>query len=50
MKQKRYQYWGFKDGKPQILWTEWFECNENENKTQLKGFKNNDLKSEYREL
>ena len=23
--EKRFQYWGFKDGKAQILWTPWFE-------------------------
>lgn len=49
MKQKRYQYWGFKDGKAQKLWTKWFTVRTTaEEPIQLKGFKGNDLKNEYR--
>lgn len=42
--EKRFQYWGFKDGKPQVLWTEWFEWDGEKYEWQLK----NKLKNEYR--
>lgn len=46
---KRYQYWGFENEKPQIMWTEWFPWNSiNEEQIQLKGFKGNDLKNDYK--
>ena len=46
MIQKRYQYWGFSEGKPSILWTNWFPWNgDTSNKIQL-----GKLKNEYREV
>lgn len=50
MTYKRFQYWGRKDGKPQVLWTDWFPFNsDNREPIQNKGFKGNHLKNEYRE-
>jgi hypothetical protein len=46
MIQKRYQYWT-KEG---IKWTSWFKCSSTEEALQLKGFKGNNLKNEYRKL
>lgn len=43
-RQKRYQYWG----KFGIKWTEWFNYNGQEEPIQIKGFKGNDLRNEYR--
>jgi hypothetical protein len=42
MAQKRYQYWGSKDGKPQKMWTKWFNVKDGDNKEplQIKGLKN----------
>lgn len=51
MVEKRFQYWGFVDGKPQILWSQWFPWNSpNRDKIQLKGFKGNNLINQYREI
>lgn len=50
VRQKRYQYWGSVNGKPQIMWTEWFNYNGPEEPIQHKGFKGNDLKNEYRTI
>lgn len=46
--QKRYQYWGFKDGKAQKLWTKWFDFNGEEDPIQLKSHKGNHLLNEFR--
>lgn len=46
--QKRFQYWGVANGKPSILWSNWFDFNGPEEPIQLKGFKGNDLLNEYR--
>ena len=49
--QKRYQHWTSENGKPEIKWTEWFNCSGKlKEKIQLKGFKGNDLLNEYREV
>lgn len=41
MAYKRYQYWGFKDGKPQKMWTKWFNIKDNNKEPlQMKGLKN----------
>ena len=46
---KRYQYWGFKDGKAQMLWTDFFIWDsDSRDQIQLKGFKGNHLKNEYK--
>jgi hypothetical protein len=46
MIQKRYQYWGFSNGKPSIMWTNWFTwTGDTKDRVQLKK-----LKNEYREL
>ena len=50
MRQKRFQYWGFVDGKSQVLWTEWFNYDGPEEKVQMKGYKGNHLKNEYRTI
>ena len=42
--EKRFQYWGFKDGKAQILWTPWFKYDGEQFPWQLK----NKLRNEYR--
>jgi hypothetical protein len=44
MKQKRYQY-RTKDG---VKWTSWFNFDGPEEPIQLKGFKGDHLKNEYR--
>lgn len=46
--QKRYQYWGVVNGVPQIMWTPWFPYNGDKEPIQLKGFKGNYLKNEYK--
>ena len=48
-KQKRYQYWGFKDGKSQKLWTKWFNIKDTEEEESLQS-KNPKLKNEYRTI
>ena len=51
MTQKRFQYWGFKDGHSQKLWTDWFEWKSDiKDPIQQKGFKGNHLLNEYREV
>ena len=50
VRQKRFQYWGFKDGKAQKLWTEWFDYNGEEYPIQLKGHRGNNLKNEFRTI
>jgi hypothetical protein len=50
VKQKRFQYWGSIDGIPQIMWSDWFDYNGPEEPIQLKGFKGNHLKNEYRTI
>ena len=48
--EKRFQYWGRKDGKPCILWTDYFPWNSDiKDPIQHKGFKGNNLLNEYRE-
>lgn len=50
MVMKRFQYWGRKDGKPCILWTDYFPWNSDiKDPIQHKGFKGNNLLNEYRE-
>lgn len=50
MKQKRFQYWGFKDGHPQKLWTPWFAWDSDINEPiQQSGYKGNHLLNEYRD-
>jgi len=46
--EKRYEYWGKKDGVPQKLFTRWFKCEHNQGDIQYKGFKGNTLLNEYR--
>ena len=47
--QKRYQNYGFEDGKPVIKWTKWFDYRgKSRDPIQFKGFKGKDLKNEYR--
>ena len=51
MRQKRYQYWGRVNGSPTIMWTKWFTCRGNSTEPiQMKGFKGNNLRNEYREV
>ena len=50
VRQKRYQYWGSINGVPQILWSEWFDSKGLEEPIQMKGFKGNNLKNEYRTI
>jgi hypothetical protein len=51
MTQKRFQYWGRKDGEVQKLWTDWFEWKSDiKEPIQQKGFKGNHLLNEYREI
>ena len=51
-KQKRYQHWGSNNGTPVVMWTDWFDVPNNctEEPYQLKGFKGNHLKNEYRTI
>lgn len=44
--QKRYQYWGMQEGKPCVLWTEWFPYYGEDRPTKQPS---NKLKIEYRE-
>jgi hypothetical protein len=45
--QKRYQYWS----RTGIVWTPWFDCDSDlRDPVQLKGFKGNHLKNEYRTI
>ena len=37
VRQKRYQYWGSVNGKPQIMWTDWFNYSGPEDKIQTCG-------------
>lgn len=50
VRQKRFQYWGFKDGKAQKLWTEWFNYSGPEEKIQQNGYSGNHLFNEYRTI
>ena len=50
VRQKRFQYWGSINGIPQIMWSEWFDHHGDEDPIQLKGFKCNNLKNEYRTI
>lgn len=50
VRQKRFQYWGSIDGIPQIMWSDWFDYNGPEEPIQLKGFRGNHLKNEYRTI
>ena len=50
VRQKRYQYWGSVNGKPQIMWTDWFNYDGPEDKIQQKGFGGNHLLNEYRTI
>ena len=50
VRQKRFQYWGSVNGKPQIIWSAWFNYDGPEESIQMKGFKGNNLKSEYRTI
>lgn len=51
VRQKRFQYWGSINGTPQKMWSEWFPWdNSSEEPIQLKGFKGNHLKNEYKEV
>ena len=49
-RQKRYQYWGSVNGTPTILWTNWFNYSGPEEPIQMKGFKGNHLRNEYRTI
>lgn len=50
VRQKRYQYWAFINGKYCIVWSDWFNYNGPEEHIQLKGFKGNHLLNEYRTI
>jgi len=50
MRQKRFQYWGTINGKPQKLWTKWFKFNGPEYPVQLKGYKGDSLLNEFRTI
>lgn len=51
MTEKRYEHWVFKDGKHMKEFTDWFPWNsDNRDPIQLKGFKGNHLKNEYRTI
>lgn len=50
IRQKRFQYWGFKDGKVQKLWSEWFPFSGKEEPVQHKGFRGDELHNEYRTI
>lgn len=46
---KRYQYWASENGKPIKKWTEFFIWDSDSTEPiQLKGYKGNDLKNEYK--
>lgn len=49
MRQKRFQYYSSINGKPQIIWSNWFNFNGTEEHIQLKGFRGNHLLNEYRD-
>lgn len=49
-RQKRFQFWGSLNGKPQIMWSGWFNWDGPEEPIQHKGFKGNDLLNEYRTI
>lgn len=46
VRQKRYQYYG-KNG---LEWSEWYDYNGQEDPIQIKGFKGQDLRNEYRTI
>lgn len=48
VRQKRFQYWSLVNGKPQKVWSEWFDYNGCEESIQQKGYKGNHLLNEYR--
>lgn len=50
VKQKRFQFWGSANGKPQKEWTEWFDFDGQEEPIQLKGYKGDHLLNEYRTI
>jgi len=50
VRQKRFQFWGSVNGKPQKLWTEWFDYNGPEEDIQQKGFNGNHLLNEFRTI
>ena len=50
VRQKRFQYWTSINCIPTIVWSAWFDYNGPEESIQLKGFKGNHLKNEYRTI
>lgn len=49
--EKRYEYWGSEGGKPVKKFTSWFNWESTlTDPIQLKGFKGNHLRNEYKEV
>ena len=47
---KRFQYWGTENGKPVKKWTDFFSWHSDmRDPIQLKGFKGNHLRNEYKD-
>lgn len=52
--EKRYQYWGTENGKPQVMWTEWYHYSDDDSllpifqKEEKYQLKNSKLLNEFR--